>query len=319
MADGTAATELAQRLVDAINDLSGRHEGHRAAHAKGTLCSGTFTPSPQAASLTRAAHMSGGPVRVTVRFSNGSGDPSTPDGDRREGRGMAIKFYLPDGGTTDIVSITIPVFFVRTPEDFLGFTSARRPDPETGEPDMEKIGAFVGEHPETAAALQLILPSLVPPRSYAMCAYNGIHAFRFVDEAGEGRFIRYRIEPEAGVEPMPDEELESAPPDYLQTEILERLARGPVRFTLKARVAEEIDPTDDATAAWPEERETVDLGVLELTGPETERETGDDVLVFDPTRMTDGIELSDDPILHVRSYAYSVSVERRSGISRPSN
>jgi len=61
----------------------------------------------------------------------------------------------------------------------------------------------------------------------------------------------------------------------------------------------------------------VELGTLELTGLDTTRETGDDVLVFDPMRVTDGIEPSDDQILHVRSPAYSVSVERRSGAPRP--
>jgi catalase len=75
--------------------------------------------------------------------------------------------------------------------------------------------------------------------------------------------------------------------------------------------------TDDPTVAWPEDLETVEMGVVELTGPETEREQGDDVMVMDPTRVTDGIECSDDPILHARSHAYSVSVERRSGVSRP--
>jgi catalase len=315
MSELGAATS--ERLVDAINDLSGRHAGHRAAHAKGTLCAGTFTAAPTAHDLTRAAHMRGDPVRVTVRFSNGSGDPGSPDGDRRDGRGMAIKFYLPDGGgTTDIVSITIPVFFVRTPEDFLGFTQARKPDPETGEIDMEKVGAFVAAHPETAAALQLILPTFVPPRSYATCAFNSLHAFQLVNGAGEGRWIRYRIEPEAGVATVPEEEIEGLPPDYLQDEIRERLEREPVRFRLLATVAEDGDPLDDPTAAWPEEREQVELGTIELTGLDTSREVGDDVLVFDPTRVTDGIEPSDDPILHARSGAYSVSVERRSGVSR---
>jgi catalase len=308
---------LAERLVDAMNDLSGRHPGYRAAHAKGTLCAGTFTPTRGAAGLTRAAHMQGDPSRVTVRFSNGSGDPSAPDGARTEGRGMAIKFYLPDGTTTDIVAITIPVFFVRNPDEFLGFITARKPDPETGEPDMEKIGAFLAEHPATGAALQLVLPSLVPPRSYATCAYNSLHAFRLENAAGEGRFVRYRIEPEAGEEAMPDDELEGASPDYLQDEIRERMAREPVRFRLLARLGEEGDSLDDPTVAWPDERETVDLGRIELTGLDTSRETGDDVLVFDPIRVTDGIEPSDDPILHARSYAYSASVERRSGMGRP--
>jgi catalase len=313
--DGAATPE---RLVDAINDIGGRHAGFRAAHAKGTLCEGSFTPTAAARELTAAAHLQGEPSRVTVRFSNGSGDPGAPDGERRDGRGMAIKFYLPDGTTTDIVAITIPVFFVRTPEDFLAFTRARKADPETGEIDMEKVGAFVAEHPETAAALQLILPTFVPPRSYATCAFNSLHAFRLVNASGDGRFVRYRIEPEAGVETIPEEEIDGLAPDYLQDEIRERLEREPVRFRLLVRLAEEGDPLDDPTVAWPDEREEVELGALELTGLDTTRETGDDILVFDPTRVTDGIELSDDQILRVRGRAYSVSVERRTGVPAPS-
>jgi catalase len=61
----------------------------------------------------------------------------------------------------------------------------------------------------------------------------------------------------------------------------------------------------------------VELGRIEFTGLDTSREQGDDVLVFDPTRVTDGIECSPDPILHIRSHAYSVSVEKRSGVPRP--
>ena len=65
--------ELAERVVDAINDVSGEHPGHRAAHAKGTLLRGTFTGA--GAGLTTAAHMGRVAVPVTARFSNGGGDP----------------------------------------------------------------------------------------------------------------------------------------------------------------------------------------------------------------------------------------------------
>jgi catalase len=303
--------QLAEQAVDAINEVSGRFDGHRAAHAKGTLCAGEFTPTPQAAELSPAAHFQGGPVRVTVRLSNGSGNPNAGDGERTEGRGMAIKFYLPDGSTTDVVSLTLPCFFVRTPEDFVVFVRARKPDPETGQPDMEKIGAFIGEHPETGAALQQILPSLVPPRSYATCAFNSIHSFRL----GE-RWARYRIEPEAGVEAVPEEEIDGLGPEYLQDEIRERLERGPVRWRLTARLAADGDAVDDPTVPWPDDRETVELGTLELTGLDTSREHDGDVLVFDPTRVTDGIELSADPILNFRPDAYAVSVFRRTGVER---
>ena len=82
---------------------------------------------------------------------------------------------------------------------------------------------------------------------------------------------------------------------------------------MELQVAGPGDKVDDPSAVWPDERERVNAGTLELTELETGRETGGDVLVFDPTRVTDGIELSDDPILNYRPPAYSVSVERRIG------
>lgn len=297
----------AVELVDAIGKAGGRYEGHRAAHAKGVVLSGTFTPSSGAPRLTRAAHFAGDPSRVTVRFSNGGANPESNDAGVGDGRGMATKFYLPDGTTTDIVALSLPVFFVRNPDEFLEFTLARAES-------FEKVGEFIGSHPATAAAAQLIAPTLVPPRSYATVAYNSIHAFRLVNADGEARWIRWRWLPEAGVEWLPEEEREGMDPDFLQTEIFERL---PVRFTLVARIGTDDLPTDDPTADWGEELETVEMGTVELSGPETEREAGGDVMVMDPTRVTDGIETSDDPILHIRSHAYSVSVERRSGVARP--
>jgi catalase len=297
----------AAELVDAIGEAGGRFAGHRAAHAKGVVLAGTFTPSERARELTRAAHLAREPTRVTVRFSNGGANPDSNDSEIGDGRGMATKFYLPDGTTTDIVALSLPVFFVRNPEEFLEFTLARAES-------FEKVGEFIGSHPATAQAVQQIVPTLVPPRSYATVVYNSIHAFRLVNADGDGHWIRWRWLPDAGAEWLPEDEREGKDPDYLQTEIFERL---PVRFTLVARIATDGLPTDDPTAAWPDDLETVVMGALELTGPETQRETGDDVMVMDPTRVTDGIEPSDDPILHVRSHAYSVSVERRSGVPRP--
>ncbi|MFN2616617.1 MAG: catalase family peroxidase [Thermoleophilaceae bacterium] len=308
------ADSLAEQAVDAINALSGAHEGHRAAHARGTLLAGTFTATPEAARLTRAAHMQGDPTRATVRFSNGGGDPNVPDY-AREGRGMSVKLYLADG-TTDIVALDLPCFFVRTPEDFLDFTRSRVPVPETGQPDMEKVGAWLGEHPEAQTAIQAAL-SNGPPESYAGIAYNSIHSFRWLDSDGGGRFIRYRWEPEGGEHRISDDAARERGRDYLQEDIAARAERGEAAFRLLAVLAEEDDPVDDPTVPWPEERRRVEVGRLALEGPEPERERGDDVLVFDPTRVTDGIELSDDPILRFRPRAYAVSVERRSGAPSP--
>ena len=306
------AESLAEQAVNAINDVSGVHPGHRSAHAKGVLLTATFTPTAEAAGLTTAAHMQGEPVRATVRFSNGGGNPEIPDY-AREGRGMAVKFYLPDGSTTDIVALTIPCFFARTPEDFLEFTRLRKPDPETGQPNMEKLGAWLGEHPEAQQSVQAAVGAS-PPDSYATAAYNSIHSFRWIDSAGDGRWLRYRFVPEEGESSISDEEARERGRHYLAEDIVERSGAA---FKLLAVLAEDGDPIDDPTAAWPEERQKVEVGRLELGGEDTEREQGDDVLVFDPTRVTDGIELSDDPILRFRPRAYAVSVERRSGAPIP--
>ena len=301
---------FAEEVVDAINDISGAHEGHRAAHAKGTLVRGVFTPS--GAGLTTAAHMGDALVPVTARFSNGGGNPVIPDY-AKESRGLALKFYLPDSSKTDIVALSLPCFFVRTPEDFLGFTRARKPDPETGRPDLEKVGAWLGEHPEAGPAIQAAL-SAHPPESYATVAYNSIHSFKWTAPDGTERWVRYRFEPEAGERTLSEEEARARGRDYLQAEIV---GRDVAAFRYMVVIADENDAVNDPTLAWPDDRETVEVGRLELSGPDLERERGDDILVFDPTRVTDGIDLSEDPILRFRPRAYAASVTRRSGAPAP--
>ena len=312
------ADSLPVQAVDAINAAAGTKDGFRAAHAKGTVLTGSFSATPEAATLTRAPHMQGDPVDVTVRFSNGAGDPATPDYAAREGRGMATKFYLPDGAKTDIVALSLPCFFVRTPEDFVEFTRTRVPDPETGEPDMQKIGAFLEAHQEALPAIQFVLGAK-PPVSYATTAYNSIHSFKWVNGDGEERFVRYRWEPEAGEQSLEPEAAKERGRDYLQQEIAERLTSGDAVFRLFAVIADDGDDVDDPTVAWPEEREKVEVGRLELTGIDQSRERDGDVMVMDPTRVVDGIELSGDRILRFRPHAYAVSVERRSGEPPPSN
>src|SRR4051812_48458309 len=290
---------FAAEVIDSINALTGEHPGHRAAHAKGTLLTGTFTPN--GSGLTTAAHMQETPSRMTVRFSNGGGDPQIPDY-AQEGRGMATKFYLPDGDKADIVALSLPAFFVRTPEDFHSFTLARK-DPEKLMPD------WLGAHPEALPPIQAALGA-EPPVSYATVAYNSIHSFRWTDAGGTARYVRYRWEPEEGEQSLSREEAKERGRDYLQEEIV---ARGESAFRLVVVIADESDPVDDPTVAFPDERERVEVGRLVLTGPETEREQGGDILVFDPVRVVDGVELSDDPILRFRSDAYRESVKRRAG------
>lgn len=298
--------ELAERIVDAMNAIHGVHAGFRAVHAKGSCCRGTFVPTDSAASLCVAPHFAGAEVPVTVRFSSGSGKPTRADGARDE-RGMAVKFHLPDGSTTDIVSLTLPVFFVKTPDDFLAFLETQRPDPETGKPDLDRVGAFINDHPETQKATMFVMMN-ESPASFAGCTFNAIHAFVMTAPDGTKRFVRYSWVPEVGAATLTDGETRALGKDYLHSELSERLSAGGFSYELRVQIATDDDDTTDPTTPWPEDREVVSLGRMTLTefaGAEC------DGMIFDPGRLPEGIERSDDPILHARTPAYSVSFERR--------
>ena len=100
--------------------------------------------------------------------------------------------------------------------------------------------------------------------------------------------------------------------EYLQEEMRTRLSRGPARFDFQVQIAKPQDKTADPRAHWPSDRERAVVGTLELTGIDESTETDGAIVVFDPMRLTDGIEASDDPILHYRPGAYDVSATRRS-------
>jgi catalase len=302
------------QAVDAANEVFGRHPGHRALHAKGTVLAGTFTATPAGMRLTRAAHMQGEPVAVTARFSNASGNPEAPDY-IPDVRGLAVKCYLPDGSRTDIVAQSAPRFPARTPEAFVELMRASKPSPAM----PLRLARFLARNPVAAGGLPANTRALVAPASYATIRYYAIHAYRWLDHDGGGRYVRSTLVPHASAPPPAPWRARGRGRDYLQDEIRARLRDGPVRFKLELQIAAPGDSVDDPTSVWPKQRERVIAGTLELTGLDTQRETGDDVLVFDPVRVTDGIELSNDPILRFREHAYSASVARRTSKTAPAS
>ena len=295
-----------KQAIAAINSYFGSHPGFRALHAKGTLLKGTFTAGSEAASLTMAAHMQGDAVAVTARLSNGSGNPDHPDY-APDPRGLAVKFYLPGGSRTDIVAVTTPRFISRTPEGFVELLAAQG----SGIAAAWKLPLVFARHPEMVRNAPALAPSLRPPPSYAAATYHGQHAFKWIDSGGGERFVRYTWLPEATEPRISMREARARGRDFLRDDLARRLEGGSIRFTLELQLAAPGDPLEDASAAWPNARQRVRVGSLELTDHETGRETGGDVLVFDPTRVTDGIECSNDPVLQFRPKAYSESVALR--------
>jgi catalase len=308
-APAPAQKPLPVALVDALTTVAGGpYKGYRANHAKGIMVVGTFTPSPFAKAFSKAPHFAK-PVAVSVRFSDATGVPTMPDADPKANpHGIAIRFLLPNGGFTDIVSISANGFPVATPEDFLAFLqAAAQSGPAAAKPTP--IDKFLGTHP---AAFKFVTTPHPAPASFGTLAFYGVNAFKFTNAQGVSHYARYQIVPVDGEQALTDADARKADPNYLMNELPERMAKGPVKYRLLAQVAEEGDPLDDATAVWPKDRKLVFLGTLALTKPVDDQAAAQKAIMFSPLNLQAGIEPSADPVLLARPSAYGVSFSRRS-------
>lgn len=328
----------ADGIIDTIAGPPGGHTpGTRPIHAPGIGVTGRFQASDVASRYTDAAHFSGDPVPVTVRFSNGVSSMGVPDAEPLV-RGMAVKFHLGDvtvdehgvrhgSPDVDMVAMNLPVFFTRTVEDLMRFAAAIAPTPVPRVPWWRTVADALQLRPPPARPLRpgdlgavafadaypparrsvVALTGLSVPESYVTAAYHAVHAF--VLTAGERSMaVRFRWEPVAGVRARAAAETRSV---YLQDELRERLARGPADFVLRMQVAEQGDDTSDPTTPWPETRRRVVMGQLRIDAVVSDQVDGAERLTFDPCRLTPGIGVSDDPTLRARGDVYPRSFERR--------
>lgn len=299
---------LSEELIAAFNEIFGLHPGFRPAHAKGVLLTGTFTPAAAAAKLSKAPHFVRESTPVSVRFSDSTGLPLIPDNDPNANpKGFAVRFHLGERVHTDIIGHSTDGFPTHTGAEFLEFLKALAGSgPEV--PSPKPVEVFLGGHPAALAFVQAPKPF---PVSFATEAYFGVTAMHFANADGETRFGRYRIEPVVGLAHLSDDDAKGKDGDYLVQEIAERVAKGGVRLTLKAQLANAGDVVDDATIHWPEEREVVTLGEISLNAVVADQAAEQKQIIFDPIPRVEGIEPSEDPLLELRAAVYLISGRRR--------
>jgi catalase len=76
-------------------------------------------------------------------------------------------------------------------------------------------------------------------------------------------------------------------------------------------VANAGDPTNDGSIVWPNDRKRVELGTITLAAVAPNNDELQKSLTFNPIYLTDGIQLSDDPFVALRSAVYALSVAHR--------
>ncbi|MBV9287440.1 MAG: catalase, partial [Hyphomicrobiales bacterium] len=227
---------LGKDLLQAIDNVfGGPYPGYRAVHSKGALLNGTFAPTPEAKSLTRAPHAARNSTPVSVRFSDAAGVPLVPDNDPQGAspRGCAIRFHLAAHVHTDIVSHSANGFPTRTAEELLEFFRAiPASGPSVAHPTPVEV--FVSTHPAAMAFVNMPKPF---PASFAKENFFAVSAFKFTNAEGLIRYDRYRILPEIGTEYLDAAAAAAKTPNYLFDELSERIAAGPIKFEILVQLS----------------------------------------------------------------------------------
>lgn len=303
--DYANAGNLANRTINRIEEIAGKHPGYRRAHAKGNVFEGTFTPTGEVSHLTTASHLTDTKVNVLTRFSNVSPNPKTPD-ILSVVKGMSVQFQSSSLEITNLVTVTVPLFVTKSPETFLEILKTVRSF-KNGKPRFKDMVKLFTAYPEGRKAFQIIR-KLKHIKSYATGRYYAIHAFYLVNKEGIRTPVKFEWEPEVGVETLSVKDMVGLSNDYLENELHQRLENEEVKFRLYIIIGEPDDITDDPTLLWPKERKRMNAGVLTVKKMIT---VDNENLVFDPTVLTKGIECSDDQILQFRKHAYIESYDRR--------
>jgi catalase len=309
-APGDSTEVTPPQMIDAFEGTFGVHPGQRRNHVKGTCAAGEFVGTPEAAALSRSALFSGKSIDVLARFSLGGGSPEVPDAAPAP-RGMALEFHLPGGALQHITMINLPIFAAASPASFRDAIVAAKPDPKTGQPDPEKLKAYAATHPDALALMELSSHHR-PTANYYQSTFFSIHTFKFIDAKGTEHPVRWRFVPRDGTKEMTAAEMQAAPHDFLERNLIERTRKGPAVWDMLVYVGEPGDPQDNPTLAWPETRRHFTAGSLTITQA-TPQHKGEacEPINFNPLIMADGIAPTNDPVLLFRSPAYAVSYAKR--------
>ncbi|MEH1831782.1 MAG: catalase [Nostoc sp.] len=300
----------------------------RVVHARGAGVHGYFQPYESLAEYTKAKFLQDPSVKtpVFVRFSTVAGFRGSAD-TARDVRGFAVRFYTEDGNY-DIVGNNIPVFFIQDAIKFPDLIHAVKPEPHNEIPQAgtahDNFWDFISLMPESMHMIMWILSDRTLPRSYRMMQGFGIHTFRFVNEQGKARFVKFHWKPILGVHSLVWDEAQKAggkDPDFHRRDLGDAIEMGDYpEFELGVQIVEEEDEFKfdfdilDSTKLIPEELVPVKpIGKMVLNRNPDNYFAETEQVAFQPANVVPGIDFSDDPLLQGRIFSYADTQVHRLG------
>ncbi|WP_412059626.1 catalase [Metabacillus idriensis] len=292
----------------------------RIVHARGYGAHGYFQVYESMKEFTKAKFLQDPTVQtpVFVRFSTVAGSRGSGD-TVRDVRGFATKFYTEEGNY-DLVGNNIPVFFIQDAIKFPDLVHALKPEPHNEMPQAasahDTFWDFIANNQESAHMVMWAMSDRAIPRSYRMMEGFGVHTFRFVNEEGKGRFVKFHWKPKLGVHSLVWDEaqkLAGKDPDFHRRDLYESIEKGDFpEYELGVQIIEEEDEFNfdfdilDPTKLWPEEIVPVKLiGKMTLDRNQDNVFAETEQVAFHPGSVVPGIDFSNDPLLQGRLFSYT--------------
>ncbi len=300
----------------------------RVVHARGAAAHGYFQPYESMAEFTKAKFLGDPSVKtpVFVRFSTVAGSRGSADS-VRDVRGFSVKFYTEDGNY-DLVGNNIPVFFIQDAIKFADLIHAVKPEPDNEMPQAStahpSFWDFISLVPESMHMIMWILSDRTVPRNFRSMQGFGIHTFRWVNEQGKSRFIKYHWKPMAGVHSNVFDEAQKIAgkdPDFHRRDLAESIDTGNFpEYELGVQIIEGEDEHKfdfdilDSTKLIPEELVPVrPIGKMVLNRNPDNFFAETEQVAYRPSNIVSGIDFSNDPLLQGRLFSYHDSQVHRLG------
>jgi catalase len=291
----------------------------RVVHARGSAAHGYFQVYESMADVTKAHFLQDPSMKtpVFVRFSTVVGFRGSAD-TVRDVRGFATKFYTQDG-VYDLVGNNMPVFFIQDAIKFPDLVHAIKPEPHNEMPQAsaahDNFWDFISLMPESMHMIMWVLSDRALPRSYAMMEGFGVHTFRFINEAGESRFVKFHWKPLMGMHSLVWDEtqkLAGKDPDFNRRDLWNAIEMGNFpEFELGVQIVEEKDEFAfdfdllDPTKIIPEELVPVRrIGKMVLNRNPDNFFAETEQVAFHPGHVVSGIDFTNDPLLQGRLFSY---------------
>lgn len=291
----------------------------RVVHARGSAAHGYFQVYKSMKEYTKAGFLQDPSIKtpVFVRFSTVAGSRGSAD-TVRDARGFATKFYTAEGNF-DLVGNNIPVFFIQDAIKFPDFIHAVKPEPDNEMPQAasahDNFWDFISLVPESLHMIMWVMSDRGMPRSYSMMEGFGIHTFRFINESGKSRFIKFHWKPLNGVHSIRFEEAQligGKDPDYNRRDLWESIEKGIYpEYELGVQILEENELNKiefdilDPTKLWPEEDVPVHrIGKMTLNRNPDNFFAETEQVAFHPGHLVTGIDVTNDPLLQGRLFSY---------------